>query len=112
MQLNKKPSGGILMSVRRMLLLAAPLLLLATSAGAQQAQEHKGLTVLKSKCFQCHTDSMWRDQRQDTRAWEATLYRMVGRGGLWTTEEIKLMADYLGTDFGPNVPPITTQQPR
>ena len=28
---------------------------------------------------------------------------MVGRGGLWTPEEIKLMADYLGTDFGPNV---------
>jgi mono/diheme cytochrome c family protein len=84
-------------------------LALALPAQAQQPQptEHKGLTVIKAKCFQCHTDSMWRDQRQDTRAWEATLYRMVGRGGLWTTDEIKLMADYLGTDFGPNVPPIT-----
>ena len=30
---------------------------------------------------------------------------MVGRGGIWTTEEIKLMADYLGTDFGPNAKP-------
>ena len=37
------------------------------------------------------------------------LYRMVGRGALWTADEIKLMADYLGTDFGPNVaaPPTT-----
>ncbi len=49
---------------------------------------------------------MWRDQRQDARAWEANLYRMVGRGALWTTDEIKQMADYLGTDFGPNVPPV------
>jgi hypothetical protein len=44
---------------------------------------------------------MWQDQRQDTKAWEANLYRMVGRGALWTTEEIKLMAEYLGANFGP-----------
>jgi cytochrome c5 len=87
-------------------LACAPMLLLAAPATAQQpAPEPKGLTVIKAKCFQCHTDAMWRDQRQDARAWEANLYRMVGRGALWTTEEIKLMADYLGTDFGPNVKP-------
>ena len=78
-------------------------LLLAASANAQKT--HPGLEILKAKCFQCHTDSMWRDARQDARAWEAALYRMVGRGGIWTTEEIKQMADYLGTDFGPNVKP-------
>jgi hypothetical protein len=83
----------------------APLLLWNSAAGAQPAAEHQGLTIVKAKCFQCHTDSMWRDQRLDSRGWEATLYRMVGRGGLWTTEEIKLMAEYLGTDFGPNVKP-------
>lgn len=95
------------MSRKAMLALACvPVLLSSASAGAQQPPtEHKGLTVLKSKCFQCHTDAMWRDQRQDARMWEANLYRMVGRGALWTTEEIKLMADYLGTDFGPNVKP-------
>jgi mono/diheme cytochrome c family protein len=99
------------MSVYRKALyvLALAPLLLTPPAQAQQPQqpEHKGLTVIKAKCFQCHTDAMWRDQRQDSRAWEATLYRMVGRGGLWTTEEIKLMADYLGTDFGPDKPPVT-----
>jgi mono/diheme cytochrome c family protein len=82
----------------------APMLLLTAAANAQPAP-HKGLDILKAKCFQCHTDAMWRDQRQDARGWEANLYRMVGRGALWTTEEIKLMADYLGTDFGPNVKP-------
>ena len=58
-----------------------------------------------SKCFQCHTDAMFRDQRQDRRGWEATIYRMIGRGGLYTADEIKLMADYLGTDFGPGAKP-------
>jgi hypothetical protein len=81
-------------------------LLLIKPVGAEEAKStHPGLTLLKSKCFQCHTDSMWRDSRQDARWWEAALYRMVGRGGIWTPEEIKLMADYLGTDFGPNAKP-------
>jgi mono/diheme cytochrome c family protein len=39
-----------------------------------------GRAVVLSKCFQCHTDAMFRDQRQDRRAWESTIYRMVGRG--------------------------------
>ena len=69
--------------------------------------QHPGRSVVMSKCFQCHTDAMFRDQRQDRRGWEAAIYRMIGRGGLWTKEEITLMADYLGTDFGPNAKPAT-----
>ena len=61
---------------------------------------------MAAKCGQCHTSAMWQDQRQDARAWEANLYRMVGRGALWTTDEIKAMAEYLGTDFGPNTPTV------
>ena len=64
------------------------------------AQESPGRAMVLTKCFQCHTDAMFRDQRQDRRGWEATIYRMVGRGALWTPEEIKLMADYLGTEYG------------
>jgi mono/diheme cytochrome c family protein len=92
------------MSFRRMAVLAlASIPLLAPAANAQQ-QSPTGAELLATKCFQCHTQSMWQDQRQDTRAWEANLYRMVGRGALWSTEEIKLMADYLGTNLGPNAP--------
>jgi mono/diheme cytochrome c family protein len=68
-------------------------------ANAQDAPP--GRAVVLSKCFQCHTDAMFRDQRQDRRAWEATIYRMIGRGAQWTPEEIKLMADYLGAEYGP-----------
>ncbi len=88
------------------LALVAPVVL----AGHSRAQDgagaqHPGRAVVMSKCFQCHTDAMFRDWRQERRGWEAAIYRMVGRGGLWTAEEIKLMADYLGTDFGPNAKP-------
>ena len=87
------------------MLLAAGLLCagapLSSPAYAQEAgAQNPGRAVVLSKCFQCHTDAMFRDQRQDRRAWEATVYRMVGRGALWTPEEIKLMADYLGTEYG------------
>lgn len=59
-----------------------------------------GKEVLVGKCFQCHAPTMWMDQRQDRRAWEATLYRMIGRGALWTPDEIRQMADYLGSTYG------------
>jgi mono/diheme cytochrome c family protein len=72
--------------------------------GQDAAPQHPGRAVVLSKCFQCHTDAMFRDQRQDRRAWEATVYRMVGRGALWTPEEIKSMADYLGTEYGTTKP--------
>ena len=60
-----------------------------------------GQQLFQNKCFQCHGDTMWRDLKQDRRAWEGTLFRMVGRGALWTEEEIGQMADYLAGAYGP-----------
>jgi hypothetical protein len=86
--------------------------ILAASVHAQEARpeagsQSPGHIMVLSKCFQCHTDAMYRDLRQDRRAWEATVYRMIGRGAFWTPEEIKLMADYLGTEYGPNAKSAT-----
>jgi hypothetical protein len=77
---------------------------LASSAAAQRARpaglpDGPGKEVLVSKCFQCHAPTMWQDNRQDLRGWESVLYRMVGRGALWTEDEIKTMAGYLATAF-------------
>jgi len=77
---------------------------LAQRQSAQKAPpgfpDAPGKEVLVAKCFQCHGPNMWMAQRQDRRAWESTLYRMVGRGALWTEDEIKAMADYLGAVYG------------
>jgi len=71
-----------------------------------EATAPPGKGLLAAKCFQCHTDAMFRDQRQDRRAWQAALYRMVGRGALWTDDEINAMADYLAIDYGPQAPKV------
>lgn len=65
------------------------------------AQDPPGKEILSRKCFQCHAISMWNSLRQDRKQWEAVLYRMVGRGALWTEAEISAMADYLAQLRGP-----------
>jgi hypothetical protein len=97
------------MILRSALLGGAGGLIFAAAAAAQQPAPNPGRDTVMSKCFQCHTDAMFRDHRQDRRGWEATIYRMIGRGGLWTPDEIKLMADYLGTDFGPDAKPAAAK---
>jgi mono/diheme cytochrome c family protein len=89
------------MSIRRLALLALAAAPFLTGPASAQQRPPTGAELIASKCFQCHSQAMWQDQRQDTKSWEANLYRMVGRGALWTSEEIKLMAEYLGANFGP-----------
>jgi hypothetical protein len=60
-----------------------------------------GRDVLMARCLQCHGTGMWKDNRQDRRGWESVLYRMVGRGALWTEEDIRTMAGYLAAAYGP-----------
>jgi mono/diheme cytochrome c family protein len=76
----------------------------AANAAATPAAPNPGRDLVAAKCFQCHTDSMFRDGRMDRLGWESSIYRMVGRGGQYTTDEIKLMADYLGSEFAPSKP--------
>jgi hypothetical protein len=59
-----------------------------------------GKEILQRRCFQCHAASMWTSLRQDRRAWEGVLYRMVGRGALWTEADIAAMADFLAQTRG------------
>ena len=84
----------------RLLLAVAGVALVSTSVAAQQTAAPAtpaatGKELLQRKCFQCHQIGMWNPLRQERRAWEAVLYRMVGRGALWTPEEISAMAEYL-----------------
>jgi len=86
-------------------LLGALPALFPVTAGAQQAKpigfpDGPGRDILLGRCFQCHGDTMWRDHRQDRRGWEGVLYRMVGRGALWTEDEINTMAGYLAAVYG------------
>jgi mono/diheme cytochrome c family protein len=73
----------------------------AEQSGGPGFPDAPGKDVLLSRCFQCHNERMWKDLKQERRGWEGVLYRMVGRGALWTEEEINSMATYLANAFGP-----------
>jgi hypothetical protein len=42
---------------------------------------------------------MWRDLKTDHEGWLSVVYRMVGRGGVWTPEQINVIADYLAETY-------------
>ena len=73
----------------------------AQAKTATQSSAEVGKDTLNRKCFQCHAATMWSSLRLDRRAWESTLYRMVGRGALWTEEEVSQMAAFLAETRGP-----------
>ena len=54
-----------------------------------------GQQMLAEQCFRCHGNGMWIDLKTDRTGWLSVLYRMVGRGGKWTPDQINAMADYL-----------------
>jgi hypothetical protein len=60
-----------------------------------------GKEIVQRKCFQCHPVTMWSSVRGDRKEWLGVLYRMVGRGALWTEDEIDAMADFLAQTRGP-----------
>lgn len=64
--------------------------------GSPQAAE----ALFNSKCFGCHGDAMWKNVRRDQKEWTGIIYRMVGRGALFTEEEINDMAEYLARTRG------------
>ena len=93
------------MPTRKIVTVTIFLCLSSTATGQQKPQavgfpDGPGKETLLGKCFQCHGPGMWMDHRQDRRGWEGVLYRMVGRGALWSEDEIKAMADYLAANYG------------
>jgi len=70
------------------------------TARAPQFPAGPGRDVLMARCFQCHNDGMWKDLRMDRRGWDGVVYRMVGRGALWTDEDIRAMGEYLAKALG------------
>ena len=73
----------------------------AAGGQASALPDLPGRDVLTRRCMQCHQMSMWTALHQDRKAWESTIYRMVGRGALWTEDDIRAMADYLARIRGP-----------
>jgi hypothetical protein len=92
--------------------LAGPGANAAVGAGATTQAPASGNEILQRKCFQCHQASMWSSVRGDRKAWEGVLYRMVGRGALWTEDEINAMASFLAETRGATNPKSQNPNPK
>ena len=79
----------------------APAAVPAQGGQVSALPDFPGRDVLTRKCTQCHQMSMWTALRQDRKAWDSVMYRMVGRGALWTEDDIRAMAGYLARVRGP-----------
>lgn len=93
--------------IRRAILTWAIVSVVASATAAAQARPPaqtpaaSGKDTLQRKCFQCHAAAMWSSVRGERKDWLGVLYRMVGRGALWTEDEINAMADFLAQTRGP-----------
>ncbi|MBT8099431.1 MAG: hypothetical protein KJO82_06755, partial [Gammaproteobacteria bacterium] len=67
----------------------------------EESSYNPGQQMLAEQCFRCHGDGMWRDLKTDREGWVSALYRMIGRGGVWTEDQINVMADYLAATYPP-----------
>lgn len=80
------------------------LLLLAPCAGRGELPplpEGTGRDVVERSCSQCHSLETVLRSRLSRRQWAARIDEMVAKGAKLTDDEIDVVAEYLGTNFGP-----------
>lgn len=60
---------------------------------------NSGQQTVAEQCFRCHGDGMWQDVNTDRQGWFSVVYRMIGRGGKWTQQQVDVMAEYLAITY-------------
>ena len=65
----------------------------------EDSSHNLGQQMLAEQCFRCHGEGMWSDLKTDRAGWVSVLYRMIGRGARWTSEQMTVMADYLADTY-------------
>lgn len=78
---------------------AAIILDYLTAHFGETSAYNPGQRMLAEQCFRCHGEGMWTDLKTDRSGWLSVLYRMIGRGGVWTEDQINVMADYLTATY-------------
>jgi hypothetical protein len=59
-----------------------------------------GLALINERCGFCHSTGQVFAARKSQGEWTATVQSMADRGAEVSPDEIKVIADYLGTNFG------------
>ena len=87
----------------------ASLMALSMSAGvalrAQNLPDGPGKAEVEAQCSTCHNLNRVVNRTDSREGWLDTVNRMVGHGGMFTSEDIQLMANYLAANF-PSTGPV------
>jgi cytochrome c5 len=60
-----------------------------------------GEALLNDRCTKCHSLDRVTSAKKSAADWESTVTRMVGKGAKLTSEEQKVLVDYLAKTYGP-----------
>jgi cytochrome c5 len=76
------------------------------SAPAQQpavapASGGNGEALLNDRCTKCHSLERVTSAKKSASDWQKTVTRMVGNGAILTSEEQKVLVDYLAKTYAP-----------
>jgi len=72
--------------------------------GADQLPEAAGKVLVLSACTTCHTPDLLASQRLTPEQWAGKVTKMQGWGAVVSEADVATMANYLATNFGPDVP--------
>lgn len=65
-----------------------------------QATPLSGAALLEARCNQCHTLAPVEVARKTPQEWEATVYRMIGKGARLSDDEARQMVEFLSETYG------------
>ena len=60
-----------------------------------------GQALLNDRCTKCHNLNRVTSAKKSASDWESTVSRMVGKGAQLTTDEQKVLVDYLAKTYAP-----------
>jgi len=72
--------------------------------GADKLPEAAGKILVLSACTTCHTPDLLASQRLTPEQWAGKVTKMQGWGAIVSPADVETMANYLATNFGPEVP--------
>jgi hypothetical protein len=84
-------------------MLAAVLAVAVASVGCRTGAV-SGDILLEERCTQCHTLAPVEVARKTRQEWEATVYRMIGKGTRLNDEEARQVIEFLSDTYGVQQP--------
>lgn len=82
-----------------LVLVMALAVVLVTTARAQDLPDGPGKAEVETQCGTCHNLNRVTNYRDSREGWLDMVNRMVGFGAMFTSDDIQVMAAYLGSNF-------------